>query len=72
MSWKDQRYAAAAAIRKEQPNIYEDEQRLDTMNGDERPGPLEGDTDDSGQFIYTRVGTTAWGTPIMKWRRWGF
>lgn len=55
----------------ERINILEDERRLAVMNGEGRPEPEEGDLDDSGRFVYTQVGTTAWGTPVMRWKYWG-
>lgn len=59
--------------REEHLNILEDERRLAEMNGESvPPEPLPGDLDCTGQFVYTKVGTTSWGTPVMRWRRWGF
>jgi len=54
-------------------NTLEEERRLAEMNGERVPEePMEGDYDDTGSYIYTKVGMTDYGTPIMKWRRWGF
>lgn len=52
-------------------NALEDERQLAEMNG-ERVGsePVEGDERDG--CIYTKVGMTPWGTPVMRWKRWGF
>lgn len=55
----------------ERLNILEDERRMADMNG-ENAGSEPEEGDERNGCIYTKVGMTDWGTPVMRWKPWGF